>query len=143
MGIIITKKFNAYRSEHAYYGRKTGGNYGAMIGAGAGAAIGRQLGGKSLKGQAIGALAGGLVGGIGGFIGGRKLGSKAGSQLSKTTENKRFEVTYSDPKNGLERHRRFDFIQDAQLFQRQHPGSRITDLHHQQGQPNYTDEEWS
>lgn len=143
MGILIVKHFSDYRDEHAYYGKREGKKWGAIAGAGTGAAIGRKLGGKSTTGQAIGALAGGAIGGIGGFVAGSEIGKKIGRKLGRGSEKKRFEVTYADPKNGLERHKRFDYIQDAQLFQRQHPGSRITDLHHQPQQPNYTDEEWS
>lgn len=141
MGIVIgTRYYSDYRTEHAYYGQRTGGNWGAMAGAGAGAAIGRKLGGKTAKGQAIGALAGGIVGGIGGFIGGRKLGKKVGRKLGSRSENKRFEVTYKDLDTGLERHKRFDYIQDAQMFQKQHPGAHVTDLHQQGGGQG---EDWS
>lgn len=144
MGILIVKHFSDYRDEHAYYGKRDGKKWGAIAGAGAGAAIGRKLGGKSTTGQAIGALAGGAIGGVGGFIAGSKIGKKIGRKLGRGSEKKRFEVTYTDLQTGMDRHKRFDFIQEAQIFHRQHPGSHISDLHHQQPQqPNYSDEDWS
>ena len=137
MGILIAKHFSDYSDEHAYYGKRAGKRYGAIVGAGAGAAIGRRLGGKTAAGRALGTIAGGAVGAGVGFLAGSKLGKKIGRKIANRENGKRFEVAYMDNESGLVRHKRFEFIQDAQMFQRQHLGSSIKDLHQEHTQDGH------